>query len=341
MRTEIERTEGKLVKNFDMQAGGAVAGTDGRKTPNNILKVAIDSIVDVAGGMRQRKTDTKWISQLQEDIKMQVLLQPIGLRREKDGFNYEIIWGYHRYLAFKKGWEEAKELLKARGEKDPEAYMAAKMWQTIPAVIHDWMPNDQALLKEIAENLLRLELSPRDVKIQRVKYAAMVKKFGETISADQKRAEKQAAVEAKKKTGDPSDLGHRSAVQSKPTVIEKTAADLGVTKETVRTDFAAVSAMANAAVRDMGGGVTIKVTPESPVEKIEEAVVFASMAVAEHVPVTKTPETEIIYRIDLTDPKKMVQWFKQRVDSAEKPLTLDFLEIVAVDLLAFVKERRG
>jgi len=149
---------------------------DARRAPTNIIKVRVDRIHLPKG--RHRNADPKMVKMIQDDIRKIGLLQPIGLRKQKDHHDYELMWGLHRYLAFVDGWEHAQALIEERTDKDPEAFQEATMWQSIPAVIHDWMPNDDAEMKEISENLHRKTLTVSQEQTQRARYATLVKKLG-------------------------------------------------------------------------------------------------------------------------------------------------------------------
>lgn len=296
--------------------------------PNNITKVLVDRI---ELGDRKRAVDNDMVKVLQDDIRAIGLLQPIGIRQMKDSHDYELIWGAHRLLAFKAGWENARKLLNERDARDPEALLEAKLWQQIPAVVHDWMPNTDAEMKEISENLHRKALSPQQTTIQRARYVALLKKTGVVVPIGEKRSE-----DKKQQKGTKSP----EVTLLKPTAAAKAAKDLGVSRKTISQDFKDVSAMASAVARDTNSP-KIKVTPESPAEKIDEAIDLAQLAVDEKLPIDRTPDNITIVRVDITDPKFIGKWFKEKVDAAEKPLTLEFLEGLAYDLLAFISERRN
>jgi hypothetical protein len=331
-RTDIETRQGQIGVDFSMQT--FQRSGDARSAPINITKVLVDRI---EVGKRKRKTDDSTVAALQADIRAIGLLQPIGLRRQKDSPDYDLIWGLHRFLAFKRGWENAQRLLAERGDRDQEALDEAKLWQQVPAVVHDWMPNADAEMKEISENLHRKELSPNEAKIQRARYVLLLKKLGEVIPADEKRSDNASnQYSGKKKEGGESDLRH----PPKETATEKAAKDLGVTSTTIRNDFQAVSKMASAVARETDAP-PVKVTPESPAEKIEEAVELAKLASDEKVPVTKTEAHMTIVRVDVTDPKQLLAWFRERLDDARKPMTIAYLRELHRGISQLIDEATG
>ena len=61
---------------------------------NHVREVLLE---DITVGKRERPIDKDKVEQLARSIKVQGLLQPIGLKREEDG--YRLIYGAHRLAA--------------------------------------------------------------------------------------------------------------------------------------------------------------------------------------------------------------------------------------------------
>jgi hypothetical protein len=333
--TQVEaKTGGVGAGDFVMSVGGGPAVS----APNNVISIHVDRI-DV--GQRLRSVNKETVDKLYEDIAMHGLLQPIGVHHSGPA-KYTIVYGLHRFLAFRKGWEEANRL----GDKDPAGYRLAKMFSAIPCIVYDYdMPKAFAQLKEITENLIRQGLTKEEKAIHETKYTHLIKKLKLVVSADEKR-KANASNQYKE--------GASHGEKHPPTATEKAVADLGTSVAGLNRSHDQVNALAKAVARDKKLKAPIKITPETPpsaeaehtIRLAELGAINKAKAVAAgedprkvH-PVEPQHRDEITVRVDLTDPVKVAKWFTDRVDAAGKPLTLAFLETMARELLAFVKSRR-
>jgi hypothetical protein len=156
-------------------------------------------------GERQRAIDPATVAQLAEDISRQGLLCPIGLRAQADPARFDLIYGAHRVEAVR--------------SIDPGASIAALIW---PAETPDW----QVKMTEIAENLLRKDLTQSEREAQTVAYVGLLKEGGLVVRAGESRARGRWGAKNNKED----DLPLHS---SKPTVREKAAKDLGVSVQTI------------------------------------------------------------------------------------------------------------
>lgn len=340
--TDIEPKKGGIgAGDHVMNTGGKGSGAS---APKNVTRVNTD---DIRVGKRLRGVNHATVDKLYDDIRINGLLQPIGVQQSKEGAGiYDVVYGVHRFLAFKKGWAEAERLIAERTNRDEEAYDMAYMFQSIPAIIYDYeMPMAYAQLKEITENLIRQGLSKEEKAVHEAKYTHLIKRLKLVATADEKR---KTNASNQYKEGVSHDVTHP------PTATEKATADLGVTKMTLHRSHEQVNLLAKAVARDMKLAPPLRITPETPPsQEAEHTIRLAEKAAQEKAkavqagedprkvyPIDPQPSEQISMRVDLTDPVKAAQWFTERVDAANKPLTLSFLETMARELLAFVKSRR-
>ena len=249
--TNIEKKPGTVAGDFVMNTGGKGHGAS---VPKNVTRIGVDFI---RVGKRLRGVDKATVNKLYEDIKMHGLLQPIGVQQSKEGAGiYDVVYGVHRFLAFKKGWAEAERLIAERTDKDPEAYSMAYTFQTIPAIVYAYeMTIDHAQLKEITENLIRQSLTKDEKAVHEAKYTHLIKKLKLVVSADEKRSEtkKNAAKSSEVQVGPHSQ-----------TAMEKATADLGISETSLKRSHDQVNDLAKAVARDMGLKPPVKITPETP-----------------------------------------------------------------------------
>jgi ParB/Sulfiredoxin domain len=324
----------------------------GDTAPKNIIRIGTDYIS--VPPTRQRRIDNATVDRLFEDITKHGLLQPIGVKQYERG--YLVVYGVHRYLAFKRGWENAKRLLAERGDKDTEAYDQARMWESIPCIVYGIdMPVLYGELKEIAENLIRLELTKEERAIHEVKYANLLKKLGLVVTADEKRAETQKKNDAKKKEVSVGQSVPHSTAPQKPTVTEKVTADLGIDRKQLHRSHQKVTAMARAVARDKNLAPPKPITPETKSDQeVDHTVRLAEMALdakgkavaagtdPRHAhPIDPQDPDEITVRIDITDPDQLLDWFEKRLDAASKPLTMAWLKDLHRGLGRLIKEREA
>jgi hypothetical protein len=340
--TRIEPKPGKVAGDFTMATGAPIRGD---AIPRNIVGLPVDTI---SIGKRLRTINKETVDKLYDDISQHGLLQPIGVQQSKEGpARYVILYGAHRFLAFKRGWEQAKKLLDERTDKDPEAYRLAKMWQTIPAIVHDRdMPLDYGQLKEIAENLIRQNLTPNEQALHQTKYTHLVKKLKLVVPADENRS---ATQKSEAKQREPHDAAHV------PTATEKATSDLGISSDTLQRSHKKVSDLAAAVARDKGWKAPVKITPETPPsDEVEHTLRLAEMGIADKVkavekgkdprkvhPVQVQLDGEITVRIDITDPEQLLGWFRGKLDDAKKPLSMKYLRGLHAGLGKLIAEAKA
>jgi hypothetical protein len=311
----------------------------GHQGPSDIRRISVD---EISMGVRKREPTTEVVAALKADIEQIGLLQPIGVRHDPDKKGHFIlIWGANRLAAYIDGWGEAQKLLAERGVQDEHAFRQAKMWQQIPAIVfHMDIPAADVERREIAENLIRAELTVEEKAIQRIRYSALVQKMGRAAEAGVVRnANKEATL-----TRQP----HHVADGNKPeTATSITARELGVNRETLRRDAGKVEAMANVAARASGQTPVKNLTPESSPEEKDRAARLAEKTArliraeraagrrSNHIaPLQPADYNVIIARIDITDPTKIATWFAGRLTATDKPLTTRFLRDLAKQLIA-------
>ena len=288
------------------------------------MRVPIDAIEI---GDRKRKPNAADIQRIYDDINKQGLLQPIGVK-ELGYRRYKQRYGYHRLEAFHMG------LRNTEGE-------AAVDWQTIPAVISEMeMPAWAAELKEISENLFRTNLSQPELEEHRVRYAMLLKRNNLTVEEKVKPPGKQLG-----------DMPHDAAFlkTEKASVFKKMETDVGVSRDTVERDFRQVSMRAATVARAVGTPEPKAVKPTSPAEDIEATVELSerhTRAKAEAVskgenpravmPIEPQSATVISVRIDIQDPKRLIEWFRDSMGNETKPITKAYIRKLANGLLKLV-----
>src|SRR4029077_12274514 len=183
-------------------AGGGEADT--RRRPGDVRSIMVDNII--VGKDRKRAIDPEKLEQIRESIRELGLLQPIGVKYQKPGQPFLLIYGHHRLLA-------KQELI----ESDPTQ-------DTIAASIYpENMPDWACELNEVAENLCRKELTPKERDAHTAIYAGLLKQHGGVVDG------KKASGTTRSKEDGPKSLG-----SNPPTVTRKVAADLGISDEAVR-----------------------------------------------------------------------------------------------------------
>ena len=336
--TQIEKKPG-TVGAGDFVMTTAAKGR-GDTAPKNVVPVNTDSVS--VGKNRMRGVDKATVDRLYEDISRHGLLQPIGVQQSKDAPGvYTVIYGVHRYLAFKRGWEEAKRLLAERGDQDAEAYGLARIWQLIPAIVYDSaMPVDYALLKELTENMMRMELSKPERAVHETRYTHLVKKLGLVVTAGEKSSLTQKGKSKRK--GEPvgQNVPQVQDVEVKQTATEKVTADLGITRKDLNRSHGKVNDLAKAVARDEGLPEPVTITPETAATpEAENTIALAERGAQAKVEAEKqgkdqrkvhakrvTPDEEILVRVDVTDPQQLLSWFRLRLKDAKKPMTVTYLQ---------------
>jgi ParB-like chromosome segregation protein Spo0J len=316
--TNLEMPKG-IVANLDaMQSGQEHMRSD--ISPAKVARVPLSQIIV---GERKRKPSNADVERLYADIYQHGLLQPIGVQMHGVG-KYKLLYGRHRLMAFEIG------LSKAQGA-------AVADWNKIPAIVYGLeMPKFAAELKEIAENLMRKNLTQPELEEHRSRYAALLKRNNLTVEEEAKRGPKNSAHDEP-----------NFNPKEKPSVFAKMEADLGVTRATVKRDFAAVSRRAQAVAREEGLPKPKPITPTSSAEVIEAALKLSERHTEARqaaevgdprkvMPIQPQPPTQITVRIDLTDPASLVAWFADRLTGTNKPVSADYIRNLAAGLLALV-----
>jgi hypothetical protein len=228
-----------IVPNVAMLMAGGGKGADVRRRAADWRSIVIDGIVV---GERKRALDPATIEQLVQSFQQLGQLQPIGVKSQGSGQPYRLIYGHHRLAA--------KRQLR---EIDPSH-------DTIAAVIYpEDMPSWACELNEVAENLCRKELSPKEKDAHTAIYAGLLKKHGDVVEHKP----------GPKPKVDPNGSGQL-------TVTQKVAADLGISDDTV------ANRIRNAAKLAESEGVTTeKSTPEKMSGEDLEKVGRAALKVAE------------------------------------------------------------
>lgn len=294
---------------------------DTRRRGCDVRPVMIDNIVV---GDRQRPIDPDKSRQIAESFRELGQLQPIGVKR-RQGQPFVLIYGRHRL--------EAKMILR---ESDPSHDVIAAV--IFPEEMTDW----QCELAEVAENLHRKELTPKERDAHTAIYAGLLKQNGSVVEGNTARSRSEARTKGKKGC-DPSDLGHMP-----PTVTRKTAADLGITDEAVRNRIKNASKLA------ARNGVTVnKATPEAmsgeELIKVGHSALKAAEAdKAEAHRLGKSPryikphepakETVTTARLDVADPAPFIAWCRLRINGKHKPMSIDILKTYAAALASLITE---
>ena len=320
-RQEFQMPSGIVASRTLMMTGQAGMRAD--IGPKKIMRVPIDAIEI---GDRKRKPNAADVQRIYDDINKQGLLQPIGVK-ELGYSRYKLLYGYHRLEAFHMG------LRNTEGE-------AAVDWQTIPAVVYEMeMPTWAAELKEISENLFRKNLSQPELEEHRVRYALLLKRNS-------------LVVEGRKPKTDISSHDESFDKPEKPSIFNKMEADLGVSPQTVSRDFVAVSKRAKAVAKAEGLPQPKAIKPTNLADDAADEVVRLSerhtqakaIAVAKGenprkvMPIEPQPATMITVRIDIQDPKRLIEWFRDSMGNETKPITEAYIRKLAKGLLKLVGE---
>jgi ParB family chromosome partitioning protein len=177
-----------------------------RRAEIEIRDIGLSGIAVLPTRMRSLRPEV--VDALAKSMKKQGLLQPIILRKAATGFY--LVAGHHRYQAAKK--------LK---------------WEAIRAQIFAEWEEDEALLAEIDENLIRADLSPAE----RAAHQAARKKVYQRAHPETKKGGDRQTPGAKK-------LSAKSALS----FVEDTAARTGRSKRSIETDVARADAIGNEAL---------------------------------------------------------------------------------------------
>jgi hypothetical protein len=300
-------------------AGGGKADTSRR--PSNITSIMVNAIT--VGEERKRAVSIDKVASIRESIRELGLLQPIGVRRRGPGKPFLLIYGYHRFLA-------KQQLM----EDDPTQDVIAA------AIYPEDMPDWACELNELAENLHRSELTPKERDAHTALYAGLLKEHGSVVDGDAARSKSEARTKGR---CDPNGSGHIP-----PTVTRKVATDLGINDDTVRYRIR------NAAKQAARSGVAVtKPTPEAMSGEELVKVGRAALQAAEsdkaeaartgkpprHVnPQQPVGETIATVRLDVTDPAPFIDWCRTRIAGKHKPMSLGILKSYAVALAALIAE---
>jgi len=168
--------------------------------PSDASSISMPHVI--VEGERLRAIDRDTVDRLKEDILRQGLLQPIGVKATKGarGGPYRLMYGLTRFTAMQ------------------ELHAEGKAGFNIPAIVFpEHLPDWRVKLAEISENLIRKELSAPERDAHTTMYAGIIKKHGDVAKTKGGRPVKESV----------------NAVHTLPTVTNKVAADLGVTREAV------------------------------------------------------------------------------------------------------------
>jgi ParB family chromosome partitioning protein len=103
--------------------------------PSGPPQVVSLALVDEPRHQLRETIDSEALGELADDIAVNGLLQPVGLRGPDDSARYEIIWGHRRFLA-----------MQSLGRTE------------LPAIVYP--PGTEPLLLAVSENLQRRDLTP-------------------------------------------------------------------------------------------------------------------------------------------------------------------------------------
>jgi ParB-like nuclease domain len=291
------------VPNVSMIATGPA--DDIRRRPNNIHPIGIYSI---HVGQRERRLDKEKVEALAKSFLSEGLLQPIGVRQRKPSGS-DLIYGHHRLAAAILNHE--------RGLTETSSIAAV----VFPANMPDWA----CKLAEVAENLIRKDLTPKQREAETAIYAGLLKKHGLVTDA-------KPGPKAKEDQG-----VHPNGLGDLPAITQKVATDLGVSDQTVR------NRISNAVKTAERVGVTVesKKTPEkmSGDDLIKVGAAAADAAESDrkealeravdprkinpHQPVG---ETVTMARLDIIDPQPFIDWCRNRIKGKHKPMSLEVLK---------------
>jgi hypothetical protein len=305
-----------VVPNVAMQISGGVE-CDTRRRPQDVRPVMVENIIVAED--RKRQIDDKKVEEIRESIRELGLLQPIGVRAQH-GKPFQLIYGHHRLLA-------KLQLM----ESDPTQ-------DVIAAVIYpEDMPDWACELNEIAENLFRKELMPKECQAHTTMYAGLLKLHGNVVEGRKAQGQTQA-----------NGARQKSLASSPPTVTRKIAADLGI------SDVAVRNRVRNASKLAARIGITVvKPTPEamSGEQLVEVGKAALKVAEADRAEAAKdgksplrvkphqpTKATITTVRLDVTDPKPFIDWCRTRIAGKHKPMSIDILKTYATALAALITE---
>jgi hypothetical protein len=203
-------------------------------------------LVKIVVGERRRQHDRAAIDQLKQDIERQGLLQPIGVRANGDSQDgtFTLLYGFGRFTAVLALFNEGKL---------PASILAS----IYPASMPDW----RGELAEVAENLVRAELTPEERDAHTTIYAGLIKKYGDVVAVDKS---------ANAMSRDAGGVSAHDGNGRKPTTREKVATDLNI-------DKTAVDKRVKRAARSVGKEVTVEKTDaDTMIETGKEALKHAS-----------------------------------------------------------------
>lgn len=309
-----------IVPNMAMLIAGG-GPNDTRRRPQNWTSLMLDNIVM---DDRERPVDQRAVDQLAESIRSQGMLQAIGVKQGKSGEPYQLLYGAHRYLAM-------QQVRQDEPDKD-----------TIACVIFpNDMPEWQCRMAEVAENLIRKELTTKERDAHMALYVGLLKKSGTVVEG----RKAQATAQAESKGGArPEVLG-----SSLLTATQQTARDFGISDDTVRNRVRNATKLA----KRNGVEVTNKATPEAmsgdELIKVGEAAKKAAEVdraeatkrgkAARHVnPMQPSNDTQCTVRLNTVDPTDFIAWLRNRIKGKHKPMQLHTLKAYADALNALIQE---
>jgi ParB/RepB/Spo0J family partition protein len=184
-------------------------------------------------GDRLRAPNEAKIKEIAASIQQNGLLQQPSVREVGDN-EYELVYGANRFAALRSlGVEKA-------------------LFDVYPSDT----PDDIIRLAEIAENLHRAELTADEKAVLTVRYAELLKRTDAVQSRRARQAETRLNVKS---------------VDDKPTVTEKLAEDLGVSRQTVHERFKKVAELAGSEGVETAAGSFEEASPEQLAEMSEAA----------------------------------------------------------------------
>ena len=282
---------------------------------------------------RARPLNQKKVEELARSMQEHGQKQPIGVRRKgKLELGYTLIYGLHRLEAIKQLVREGDE--------------HAHIW----AVVYDVdYPEILMQLDELVENLHRNELTPAERGAHQLAYAGLLKKANKVQKADKKRTGRPKLGDPKlSKSPEVTDLSSNgSPGKSKPSIIEKLAAESGITKKTVYERHATAQKLAARL------GVIVPSLEKATAEELIEGGKAALMAAQEKIekakksgqaeafvdPVKPTPPTSSHVDLDVVDlPNKLIAWCRRALKYSKHPLTLGVLKSTYLALGTLIAE---
>ena len=251
-------------------------------------------------------------------------LQPIGVKQLKGEYKYRLIYGDHRRAA-------AVSLEQSgRGNASITA-----------AIFPEDMPDWRCELAEIAENLMRQDLSIVESTAHWIHYAEILKRHDLVITRAQKISETKKAD----KTPIPSGTTSDNRMLSKPTVSEEIASASGKRKglidDRVRKAVALAEEMGVEIPKDKAR--TLEELPPDKLAEIREATLKAPPKVRKNVTnklfpneVITPTRTRLI--VDIVDPKPFIEFCRRHVQGKTKPMSLNTLKAYRAALDELIKE---